>query len=85
LASAFTLLRNFSIFVFRESSRFVFLQTKRLTSARIRAHPSAKTTMCRSSFPARSTKFVVDLGEAGLSPQDQKELDQQEGSNEVVD
>jgi arylsulfatase A-like enzyme len=30
-------------------------------------------------------KFVVDLGEAGLSPQDQKELDQQEGSNEVVD
>jgi hypothetical protein len=30
-------------------------------------------------------KFVFDLGEAGLSPQDQKELDQQEGSNEVVD
>jgi hypothetical protein len=32
-----------------------------------------------------SNKVVVDLGEAKLSPQDQKELDQQEGANEVVD
>jgi hypothetical protein len=36
-------------------------------------------------FSGTLDKFVVDLGEAGLSPQDQKELDQQEGSNEVVD
>jgi arylsulfatase len=36
-------------------------------------------------FTGTLNKVVVDLGEAGLSPQDQKELDQQEGSNEVVD
>jgi len=30
-------------------------------------------------------KVVVDLGEAKLSPQDQKELDEKEGANEIVD
>jgi arylsulfatase len=30
-------------------------------------------------------KAVVDLGEANLSPQDQKELDEKEGANEIVD
>ena len=30
-------------------------------------------------------KIVVDLGEAKLSPQDQKELDEKEGANEIVD
>jgi arylsulfatase A-like enzyme len=36
-------------------------------------------------FTGTLNKVVVDLGEAKLSPQDQKELDQQEGANEVVD
>jgi arylsulfatase len=30
-------------------------------------------------------KVVVDLGEAKLSPQDQKELDEKDGANEIVD
>jgi hypothetical protein len=30
-------------------------------------------------------KVVVDLGEAKLSPQDQKELNEKEGANEIVD
>ena len=30
-------------------------------------------------------KVVVDLSQTGLSPQDQKELDDKEGANEIVD
>ncbi|MGO8842067.1 MAG: arylsulfatase [Methyloceanibacter sp.] len=36
-------------------------------------------------FTGTLDKVVVDLGEAELSSQDQKELDQQEGTSEVVD
>jgi arylsulfatase len=36
-------------------------------------------------FTGTLDKVVVDLGEAELSSQDQKELDQQEGASEVVD
>jgi arylsulfatase len=36
-------------------------------------------------FNGTLNKVVIDLGEAKLSPQEQKELDQQEGTNEVVD
>jgi hypothetical protein len=36
-------------------------------------------------FNGALNKVVIDLGEAKLSPQEQKELDQQEGTNEVVD
>jgi hypothetical protein len=36
-------------------------------------------------FTGTLNKVVVDLGEAKLSPQEQKELDQQEGATEVVD
>jgi len=39
--------------------------------------------------PLRSTgtlnKIVVDLGEAKLSPEDQKELDKEESASEVID
>ena len=36
-------------------------------------------------FNGTLNKVVIDLGEAKLNPQEQKELDQQEGTNEVVD
>ena len=36
-------------------------------------------------FTGTLNKVVVDLGEAELSSQDQKELDQQEGTSEVAD
>ena len=36
-------------------------------------------------FTGTLNKVVVDLGEAELNSQDQKELDQQEGKSEVVD
>jgi len=36
-------------------------------------------------FTGTIDRLAVDLGEAKLSPQDQKELDEQEGTNEVVD
>ena len=36
-------------------------------------------------FTGTIEKVVVDLGQAGLSPQDQKELDEKEGANEIVD
>jgi hypothetical protein len=36
-------------------------------------------------FDGTLNKVVIDLGEAKLSPQEQKELDQQEGTNEVID
>jgi hypothetical protein len=36
-------------------------------------------------FTGTLNKVIVDLGEAKLSPQEQRELDQQEGANEVVD
>jgi arylsulfatase len=36
-------------------------------------------------FDGALNKVVIDLGEAKLSPQEQKELDQQEGANEVID
>ena len=36
-------------------------------------------------FTGTLNKVVVDLGEAKLSPQDQKELDKEEGASEVVD
>jgi len=36
-------------------------------------------------FNGTLNKVVIDLGEAKLMPQEQKELDQQEGTNEVVD
>ena len=35
-------------------------------------------------FTGTLDKVVVDLGEAKLSPQDQKELDEEEGTNEVI-
>jgi hypothetical protein len=34
-------------------------------------------------FNGTLNKVVIDLGEAKLSPQEQKGLDQQEGTNEV--
>ena len=36
-------------------------------------------------FTGTIEKVVVTLGEAALSPQDQKELDDKEGTNEIVD
>jgi arylsulfatase A-like enzyme len=36
-------------------------------------------------FTGTIDKVVVDLGEARLSPQEQKELDEKEGANEIVD
>jgi arylsulfatase len=36
-------------------------------------------------FTGTLNKVVVNLGEAALTPQEQKELDQQEGANELID
>ncbi len=36
-------------------------------------------------FDGTLNKIVINLGEAKLNPQEQKELDQQEGTNEVID
>jgi hypothetical protein len=36
-------------------------------------------------FTGTIGKVVVDLSQASLSPQDQKELDDKEGANEIVD
>jgi hypothetical protein len=36
-------------------------------------------------FTGTIEKVVVDLSQAGLSSQDQKELDDKEGTNEIVD
>jgi arylsulfatase len=36
-------------------------------------------------FTGTLNKVVINLGEAALTPQEQKELDQQEGANELID
>jgi arylsulfatase len=36
-------------------------------------------------FTGTLNKIVINLGEAALTPQEQKELDQQEGANELID
>lgn len=36
-------------------------------------------------FTGTLTKVVINLGEAALSPQEQNELDKQEGANELID
>jgi hypothetical protein len=36
-------------------------------------------------FTGTLNKVVVRLGEAALTPQEQKQLDQQEGANELID
>jgi hypothetical protein len=47
--------------------------------------PISKDYHVPFKFTGTLNKVVVTLGEAVLSPEEQKQLDQQEGANELID
>jgi hypothetical protein len=47
--------------------------------------PVSEDYLVPFKFTGTLNRVVVELGESKLSTQDQKELDEQEGANEIID
>ena len=69
----------------REPSRFAFLPTKLLDIGEDTGTPVSEDYHVPFKFTGTLNRVVINLGEAALTPQEQKEFDQQEGANELID